>query len=127
MNYDRTQETIAKATSAGWQIVSRDAGGTQFRKPKQWSKGAVVTGVVLLLFWGFGLVVLALAALDYLMAKDKLSYLTAAQLAAGAAVAPPEKAAATLGGTAKTFAIIVGSVAGLTVVIGVLLRIFGRT
>jgi hypothetical protein len=83
MNNDQTEQTIARATAAGWQIVSRDAGGIQFRKPKQWSKGAVITGCVLVLFWGFGLIVLALAGLDYLIAKDRLAYMTAGQLAAG--------------------------------------------
>lgn len=80
---DRTQAAISAATSAGWQIVNRDAAGIQFRKPKEWSKGAVILGVILLLFWGFGLIVLFFALLDYLIAKDRLAYVSAADLAAG--------------------------------------------
>jgi hypothetical protein len=80
---DRTEAAIAQATQGGWQILNRDAAGIQFRKPKQWSKGAVIFGVILLLFWGFGLVILFLAALDYLIAKDRLAYVSTADLAAG--------------------------------------------
>ncbi|MBX3749713.1 MAG: hypothetical protein KF897_06470, partial [Opitutaceae bacterium] len=61
----------------------------QFRKPKQWSKGAVILGVILLIFWGLGLVILFLAALDYLIAKDRLAYVAAADLAAGKAPQDP--------------------------------------
>jgi hypothetical protein len=112
---DRTQEAIATATAAGWQIVSRDALGTQFRKPKQWSKGAVVVGVVLLIFWGFGLVILFLALLDYLIAKDQLAYATTEQLAAGAG---PATAAA------KGTPVVAKVLAGILVVI-VALAMFG--
>jgi cytochrome b561 len=122
---DRTQEVIAAATADGWQIVSRDAGGIQFRKPKQWQKGAVVLGLLLLLFWGLGLLVLLVAVLDYAIAKDKLAYLTSEQLAAGTPVSAPAAPAATLRGTAMTLVYVLVGLVVVTVAIGLLMWLAG--
>lgn len=110
---DRTQAAISSATSAGWQIINRDAAGIQFRKPKEWSKGAVVLGVILLLFWGFGLVILFLAALDYAIAKDKLAYVSAEQLAAG-------QGPVAAGAKTSPVVIIFAAILGVLVLLGIL-------
>lgn len=115
---DRTQQTLFLASDSGWQIASRDADGVQFRKAKQWSKGAVILGCVLLLFWGLGLLVLLLAALDYALAKDKLCYVTAEQLARGIGPSDDKKPAATLRGLAITFLVVVAGFIVLTLIIG---------
>ncbi|HVT74595.1 MAG TPA: hypothetical protein VHD61_15785 [Lacunisphaera sp.] len=119
---DLTNDALAQATAAGWQIVSRDAAGVQFRKPKEWSKAAVILGLVLLIFYGFGLLILLLAALDYAMAKDKLIYVPADQLARDGWKAAKQKAAVTVGGLFKTAAIIIGLIVGVTVLVGLAMR-----
>jgi hypothetical protein len=117
---DRTAEVIAASSAAGWQIVHRDITGAQFRKPKEWSKGALILGAVLLLLWGIGLFVLLLAALDFAMSKDKVAYVSAADLARGIGPSDGKKPAATLSGLAVTFCVIVGGFIVLTIVLGLL-------
>jgi hypothetical protein len=76
---------LTALTEAGWQIVYRDAQGTQLRRPKRWN-GWVIMAIVVLpvlaLFvdarlWLGELFFLALAVVDYTTAKDELLHLRA--------------------------------------------------
>lgn len=78
------QQEVARLTGQGWQVVSQSDAGVQLRKPKEWSKAGVVLFVFLpllaALFYGPLLFVaiggLILVAADYVIRKERTTYLT---------------------------------------------------
>lgn len=73
-------EYIAWQSARGWQIVSRTRTSAQFRRPKQWSKGLLIIGIVLLFFGGIGLPVLLLAVVVYLLQKEEVIFVDVKEL-----------------------------------------------
>lgn len=66
----------------GWALGYRASNGCQFTKPKQWNKVGLIFGLVLLPFWGIGLIFWVLTLLDYLIAKDKTMFVSVTQMEA---------------------------------------------
>ncbi len=60
----------------GWTVSYRANNGVQFTTRKQWSKTGLILGLVLLSFWGIGIIFWILALLDYLLAKDKTIFVS---------------------------------------------------
>lgn len=67
---------INEQTSKGWIIEHKDDDGIQLIKRKKWSAPLLIIGLITLLFWGFGLILLVLAVILYLTGKDEVQYLS---------------------------------------------------
>lgn len=75
-------EFIAEKSRKGWQIISRDPGAVQMKRGKRLDVAGLIIGAVLVIAYGVGLIILILVALDYATQKERIAYVTAAQLAA---------------------------------------------
>lgn len=80
---DKTAETITRMTADGWKVASQGSDGIQFTKPKRYRNDFALAGILLLIVYGLGLVILLLGAVDYMMAKDETRFLTREELRAG--------------------------------------------
>jgi tetratricopeptide (TPR) repeat protein len=90
-------EEIARLSAQGWLVVNRTADSAQLRRPKQWSRTGLlllvllplVAGVLFLpfsggdarLLWYVALGGLVVVTLDYLLKRDKLTYVTREEIA----------------------------------------------
>lgn len=79
---------VARFTAKGWQVISQTETSVQLRKPKQWSVVLLVLGVITLVFFGFGLLLLVLAVVDYALKKERVIFFTAANIRAGDVPSP---------------------------------------
>lgn len=71
------EDYVRERTAQGWQVISRTDNSVQLRKPKQMSGCLVILGVVLLVAFGAGLIVLGLAVVDYMSQKEQVIFVTA--------------------------------------------------
>ncbi|MCB8945424.1 MAG: hypothetical protein H6658_16875 [Ardenticatenaceae bacterium] len=76
------QEHIAKLSKQGWQVISQTEFSVQLRRPRNWSCLLLALGLLLLPFWGIGLIILLIAAIDYAIKKDQIVFVTAQDLRA---------------------------------------------
>lgn len=76
-------DIIKHYTGKGWQVVSQSDNGVQFVKPKAWSKLLLIGGLLGLVFFGAGLILLIFAAIDYAIKKDQNFYVSLADAADG--------------------------------------------
>ena len=105
-----TQQIIQHYTALGWQVVHADDAGVSLRKPKQWSSLLLILGLVGLVAFGAGLILLLLAVIDYALKSEQTLYVTPADIADGVYPMPA------VGGGAVALLIIVGFImAGCTI------------
>jgi hypothetical protein len=87
-HYTGSPSELVPYIKAGWRIVSETAAGVQLEKPKSMralDKGALVLGILCLAFWGLGIILIAIALLDYaFFTKAEMKFLPRA-----AAIPPP--------------------------------------
>lgn len=76
-------EFIATKSGEGWQIVNRTDSAVQMKRPKRLNTAGLFISLALVLVYGFGLLLLILILLDYLMQRDKVGYVTAADVESG--------------------------------------------
>jgi hypothetical protein len=82
--YSSLDQFIGEQSAIGWQVISRTDSAVQMRKPKVWSRLGITLGVLGLLVYGAGLIILLLTVLDYLFQREAVGYVTSEQLISGA-------------------------------------------
>ena len=87
---------ITTKTAKGWQVINKDTSSVQLRRPKQWSKLLLIVGVVGLVAFGAGLILLVLAAVDYALQKEAVIFVTADQIRSGEVPKEPDQTAKAL-------------------------------
>jgi len=70
-------ETKEDLMSAGWKITSDGPSGTQLEEPKRMNKRegfSILVGVILIPFFGIGLLVIGAAVIDHMMRKPSVRF-----------------------------------------------------
>lgn len=67
-------EALKKLTDAGWVVISEGPSGAQLKGPKVMTgqnKVCLILGLVLLIFWGIGLLLLLLVFLQHVLLQKQ--------------------------------------------------------
>lgn len=69
---------VSDLIEKGWRVTSDGASGTQLEAPKKMTArevGAIVCGIVLIPFFGIGLLVIASAVIDHIRRKPETRFI----------------------------------------------------
>ena len=74
----RYKEELSDALARNWIMISEGPSGAQMELPKTMktqTKVALILGFVLLIAWGFGIILIAAALIDYAMQKKQTKFI----------------------------------------------------
>ena len=75
---DRYRAELRAALAEGWVLLSEGPSGAQLELPRRMktqTKIALVLGFLLVLAWGFGLIIVAAALIDYALQKKETKFI----------------------------------------------------
>jgi hypothetical protein len=78
---ERYSRQFKEALAQGWVVLSEGPSGAQMELPKKMktqTKVALVIGLILILLWGFGFLVIIAALIDYAMQKKETKFIARA-------------------------------------------------
>jgi len=79
-----TNEQIADAyidrLSGKWQVINQTDKGIQIKRTRKFSRLGFWIGLLLLPFWGIGIIFWTLALFDYIIQGDKVKFVTLNQM-----------------------------------------------
>lgn len=71
---------IKRLNRAKWQVTFRTDNGIQVKRLKQINKLGVWSGLILLPFWGIGLIIWLLTLIDYWLQQEKIMFISVDQM-----------------------------------------------
>ena len=74
---DRYKKLLSFAISEGWTVSSEGPSGAQLKKPRKMATSTKVVlylGIILLLAWGVGLILIIISLIDYYVRTKEQTY-----------------------------------------------------
>lgn len=75
-------EYSMQMTAKGWQLINRGKTTVQLKRGRQWNRLLIISGLITLPLGGFGIIVLILAVIDYLIKPERIITVSANDLRA---------------------------------------------